>query len=82
MFYFNLKEAAIYQAIIWEKTQFFNLARIFEKVSKFSFVIFLLIFVFGFFTDYLSIDRLSFILGLAVIFFKLFYLFLATKSFL
>ena len=64
---FNLKTAAIYQAVYWERGFGFKLVRILKKVFLVLFLILLIVFLYGFFTDAISQNTLSQILGLTII---------------
>jgi ATP-dependent Clp protease ATP-binding subunit ClpC len=67
MFYFNLKKARIFQAVRWEGQPFFKYSQSLKKVSFYSFILTLLLFLFGLFFDLFPDRILSLILGLAII---------------
>ncbi len=78
---FNLKTAAIYQAVYWERGFGFKLVRILKKVFLVLFLILLIVFLYGFFTDAISQNTLSQILGLTIISLTLFLSFSIKEGF-
>lgn len=71
-FNFNLKTAAIYQAVKWAKNPVFKLVKPLRKLFSILFVLIFLIFLYGFLTDKLSREIQSLTLGLSVILLTLF----------
>jgi len=71
-FNFNLKTAAIYQAVRWAESPVFKLARPLRKIFLALFILVFLIFVYGFLTDAISQNAQSLTLGLATILLVLF----------
>jgi len=63
---FNLETAAIYQAVRWRG--WFKLAKPLQKVCLIGFIIFSLIFLYGFLADAFTKPILSFLLGFSIIF--------------
>jgi len=68
-FYFNLKKAAIFQALIWER--FFQLVGLLGKIFLILFIFTFLIFLYGFLRDTLPESDLSLLFGLSTIFLTL-----------
>ncbi len=70
-FYFNLKKAAIFQAVIWEKI--FKLCLIWplRKILFWFSLISFILFFYGFFNEVFSANNLSLLFGLSVILFTL-----------
>lgn len=73
-FYFNLKEAAIFEALRWENAPSFKFAPFLKRIFLISFLIVFLIFLFGFFSnkvDFLPIKfnqaLISKLLGLSIV---------------
>lgn len=64
-FYFNLKEAGIYRALKWSWV--FRWAQITKKIYFTLFILFSVLFFYGFFTDNFSKKSNSVLLGLAII---------------
>lgn len=71
-FNFNLKTAAIYQAVKWARTPVFGLVRLLKKLFLVLFVLVFLVFLYGFFTDRLSVETQSLTLGLSIVSLTLF----------
>jgi len=67
-FYFNLKEAAIYQAVRWEKHPIFRFAKPAKKLFLVLFVIIFFVFLYGFLVENLSLASNQRLLGLSLIF--------------
>ena len=65
-FYFDLKKAAIFQALIWERV--FRLARLLKKLFLILFIFTFLIFLYGFLREALSQSALSLLFGFSIIF--------------
>ena len=67
-FYFDLKKAAIFQAVKWSQHPVFRFARPFKKLFLVFFIFLFLVFLYGFLSDALAkeIQRLS--LGFSIIF--------------
>jgi len=63
---FNLETAAIYQAVRWRG--WFKLAKPLQKVCLIGFIIFSLIFLYGFLADAFTKPTLSLLLGFSIIF--------------
>ena len=63
---FNLETAAIYQAVRWRG--WFELAKPLQKVCLIGFIIFSLIFLYGFLADAFTKPTLSLLLGFSIIF--------------
>ncbi|MFC1663638.1 AAA family ATPase [Patescibacteria group bacterium] len=80
MFTFNPKEAAIFQAVKWEKCLW--LAKPLNKLFLVFFIFTTLVFSFGFLGQLYEKDFLSFSLGLLVIFLTLFLVFWLKDNFL
>ena len=66
MFNFDLKEAAIYRAVIWERSPVFRFTGFFKKLFFFLFVFVFLIFLAGFFSDIFDKNNISFLFDLSV----------------
>ncbi|MCH8741920.1 ATP-dependent Clp protease ATP-binding subunit [Patescibacteria group bacterium] len=66
-FNFNLKETSIFQSLKWERYFLFQYANILGKALLAFFAILFLLFAFGFFTDYFSIELYSIFFGLSLI---------------
>jgi len=66
-FYFNLKKAAIWQAVFWDRYPLFRFAKPLKKLFFILFVFTFLFFLYGFFADFNN-QNLAFLLGLLVIF--------------
>ena len=71
MFNFNLKKAAIYQAVKWEKHPAFRFAQPLKKLFLVLFIFCFLIFIYGFLADLFTFKTQKFFLGLLIIFFVL-----------
>ena len=71
MINFNLKEAAIFQAVKWSSHPAFRFARPLRKLFSVLFVLTFLIFLYGFFGEIFSSSSLSILLGLSIIFLTL-----------
>ena len=67
-FNFNLKTAAIYQAVKWSQTPLFKPLKPLRKLFLILFVLIFLIFIYGFLTDDFSMNTQSLTLGLSIIF--------------
>lgn len=67
MFYFNLKEAAIFQAVRWGKHPFFKYAKSLKRISFYFFLFVFLLFLAGLLGELFSKKILSSILGLSAI---------------
>jgi len=65
-FYFDLKKAAIFQALIWERV--FRLVRLLKKLFLILFIFTFLIFLYGFLREALSQSALSLLFGFSIIF--------------
>ncbi len=72
MFNFNLKKAAIYQAIKWEKFPVFKFAKFLKGLFLILFIIFLLIFFYGFVFENFSQGTSRRLLGFSIISFVLY----------
>jgi ATP-dependent Clp protease ATP-binding subunit ClpC len=81
-FHFNLKTAAIYQAVKWERHPAFRFVRPLKKLFLVSFIIIFIIFLYSFLTDAISQSSQSLTLGLSIIFLTLFFAFWIRESFL
>ena len=81
MFYFNLKEAKIFQALRWEKAPFFRYDRTLKVVSFYLFIILFILFLFGFLTQLFPDKLLSSTLGFTTIFLVLWIFFRISESF-
>ncbi|MFH1582414.1 MAG: ATP-dependent Clp protease ATP-binding subunit [bacterium] len=68
---FNFKTSAIYSSLRWGNLFVFKWAKVFKIVFFILFAIIFFIFLFGFFSDTVNINSLSFFLGLTLIFFSL-----------
>ena len=79
-FYFNLKEAAIFQTVKWDK--YLGLAGALKKFFLSLFTLLFIIFIYGFLTDTLLPSALSAAFGLSVIFLTLFLSCWVKESFL
>ena len=64
---FNLKTAAIYQAVKWSRFPIFKFAGFLKKLLIVSFILFALLFLYGFFTESFSSESNSVLLGLSII---------------
>jgi len=64
IFNFNLKKAAIFQAVRWERYWIFRYTSVFKKIFFTFFIIFFLIFLCGFWSEKSFTKR---ILGLSLI---------------
>jgi len=62
---FNLREAAIFQAVKWEK--YFRFARVLKKLFLILFITLFIIFLYGFLTENIRQSTLSQLLGLTII---------------
>ena len=71
MIKFNLKEAAIFQAVKWARHPAFRFARPLKKLFLVLFIILFLIFLYGFLTETFTQAALSLFLGLSIIFLTL-----------
>ncbi|MDI6603176.1 MAG: ATP-dependent Clp protease ATP-binding subunit [Patescibacteria group bacterium] len=71
MFNFNLKEAAIFQAIKWSRQPVFRFAKPLKKLFLVLFIFLFLVFLYGFLTDTLVEKTQRFFLGLSIIFLTL-----------
>jgi len=67
MFNFDLKGAAIFRAVKWARNPFFVLARFLKRPLIFLFSIFLILFLYGFFTERFSNYYLSNLLGISIL---------------
>lgn len=65
MFTFNLKKAAIYQAVRWEPA--FRLVRVLKKVFSLLFVVIFLVFLYGFMPENFSPETCRILLGFSII---------------
>jgi len=74
MFNFNLKKAASYQAVKWEKFPVFRFARLLKLLFLVLFVFIFLIFLYGFLPANFSKETSQTFLGLSIISFVLFLL--------
>jgi len=79
---FNLEEAAIFQAVKWEKNLFFRFVKITKKLFLILSVFFIPLFLYGFLTDAFSGLILSHLLGLSLISLSLFSICGIKESFL
>ena len=68
MFNFNLKKAAIYQAVKWEKFPVFKLAKVLKKLFLALFILIFLVFLYGFAPENFSRETNRILLGLSIIF--------------
>ena len=71
-FNFNLKESIIYRAVKLAKIPLLKSVRLFGKLFLALFIFVFLIFLYGFFTDRLSMDVQSLTLGLSIVLLTLF----------
>jgi ATP-dependent Clp protease ATP-binding subunit ClpC len=71
MLYFDLKKVSIIQAIKWSDLIFFRYSKLFKKVIKIAFWIFLLLFFHGFVLNNFSSTANQELLGLLIIFLDL-----------
>ena len=67
-FYFNLKEAAIYQAVRWEKYPAFRHAKTLKKLLSIFFIIAFLLFLYGFLPENFSQALNKKLLGFSLLF--------------
>lgn len=82
MFNFDLKKAAIYRAVKWERSLFFRFVKPLKKLFLISFIFLFIIFLYGFFTDSFFQSALSQLLGFAILSLPLFLTFSLKESFL
>ena len=80
MMNFNLKEAKIYTAILWENFPLFKFAKKIKSLFLFLSFILFLIFIFGFVQNF-SFENLKNIFGFFIIFLDLFFVFLIIDKF-
>jgi len=81
MFKFNLKKAAIYQAVKWERFLLLGLAGFFKKLFFTLFILILALFLYGFITGTFETETSSLLLGLTVIILVLAAIFFLENSF-
>src|SRR3989344_5858940 len=67
-FNFDLKNAAVWNSVRWGSFLVFRFVRPFRILFSVLFCIFFLIFLFGFFSDLLPINTLSFLFSFSLIF--------------
>ncbi|MDO8436083.1 MAG: ATP-dependent Clp protease ATP-binding subunit [bacterium] len=75
MFNFDLKTAAIYQALIWERLLGFRYDKVLKNIFKILFLFSFFLFIYDLFSDNLSHQVFSFSFGLAILSFTLFLVF-------
>jgi len=68
MFNFDLKKAAIFQAVIWDQHPAFRFAKPLKKLFLVLFISFFLLFIYGFLTDAFTFKTQKIFLGLSIIF--------------
>jgi len=68
-FYFNLREAAIYQAVGWGKWPFFKYAEGLKKITSILFIIIFLMLLYGFIPDKFSQIANAKLLGFSIVLF-------------
>ncbi|MFH1714536.1 MAG: ATP-dependent Clp protease ATP-binding subunit [Candidatus Nealsonbacteria bacterium] len=66
---FNFENTAIHSSLLWGNFPVFKWARLFEKLFFFIFSFLFLVFLFGFFSDSIPVNNLSFLFGSSVLFF-------------
>jgi len=66
-FQFNLKETSIFPSLRWERYPIFKYANLLRRIFFPLFILFFLLFLFGFFTDYFSTELYSKSFGLSLI---------------